>query len=465
MTTSSTRSRRFKKYVRPPGPVGIPLLGSSLDIRKDTLGFFDSARAFGDLYSFELMTPSGKLLGYAVSKPDHVRHVLKDNYKNYRKSGSYDRLSSALGDGLLTSDGELWRRQRRLAQPAFHRRRLALLADVISHTAADTLEERWAATAPGPVNMNAEMSRLTLAVVGRALFSTDLGGVSEDVGKAVEVFLAHVSRRIKAPVVLPESFPTPGNRLYQKALSTLDSVVYGVISERRSSGEDAGDLLSMLIAATDEETGRGMTDRQLRDEVMTMIVAGHETTATALTWAWYLLSRNVAVRDKLFAEVDRHLDGRSPNYEDLDNLRYTNMVFRETLRLYPPAWMIARRLLEDDEIGGYRIPAGARVAISPYITHRNPAIWEDPLTFNPERFSPEKPAAALSKEFSWYPFGGGPRQCIGKNFALMEGVLLLATISQKYRLDLVPGTQVEPEASVTLRPRVPIPMSLHPRSS
>lgn len=445
------------------GPKGLPVLGSSLELQRDTLGFFDRGRSYGNLYSFELLTSGGKLLGYAISRPEHVRHVLKDNYKNYRKSGSYDRLASALGEGLLTSEGGLWHRQRRLAQPAFHKRRLASLADTISSTAGEVLERRWADEVPKPVNAAAEMSALTLAVLGNALMSTDLSKVSEEVAWAVDVFFSHASRRIKAPLVVPERWPTPDNVRYKSALRKLDAVVYSLIEESKRTCGDGDDLLSLLVGSTDEETGEGMSDRQLRDEVMTMLIAGHETTATALTWCWYLLSCNVEVRGKLFQEVDEVLGGRPPGFEDLQKLRYTEMVFKESLRLYPPAWMIARRAIEDDEIGGYAIPAGARIAVSPYITHRDPAIWDNPEGFDPERFDPEHPADALSREFSWFPFGGGPRQCIGRNFALMEGTLLLATVAQRYRLDLAPGVRVEPEASVTLRPRHDVPMTVYGR--
>ena len=418
---------------------------------------------YGDFYSFELLTQGGKMLCYAVSRPEHVRHVLKDNYSNYRKSGSYDRLASALGGGLLTSEGEHWRKQRRLVQPAFHKRRLGYLADTISSTAAEMLRRRWAEEAPKPVNVASEMSALTLSVLGRTLMSTDLGWASDEVAWAVDVFFSHASRRIKSPIVIPESWPTPDNVRYRLALRRLDDIVYSLIEESRRKGGEGDDLLSLLVGATDEDTGEGMSNRQLRDEVMTMLIAGHETTATALTWCWYLLSCNAESRNKLFREVDEALDGRLPGFEDLQSLRYTEMVFKESLRLYPPAWMIARRAIEDDEIDGYTIPAGARIALSPYITHQDPAIWENPEGFNPERFDPERPAEALSKEFSWFPFGGGPRQCIGRNFALMEGTLLLATIAQSYRLDLAPGARVEPETSVTLRPRTEVPMMVHGR--
>lgn len=399
-----------------------------------------------------------KLGVYVVSTPEHVRHVLKGNYKNYRKSGAYQRLGSVLGRGLLTNEGDHWRSQRRLAQPAFHTRRLSLLADVMSEAAQQEVSDRLLPTADDEaVDMAAEMSRLTLTIVGRSLLSTDLWTGSNEIGQAVRYFLEYSSRRLKAAAVVPENIPTPRNRKFRRAQEVLDQWVYRIISERRESGEDAGDLLSMLMSARDENTGEGMSNKQVRDEVMTMLIAGHETTAAALGWCWYLLSKHPVVRQKLLSELDTVLDGRSPEFQDLPKLSYTQAVFKETLRLYPPVWLIARRTVEDDEIGGYEIPADSRIVISPYLTHRDQHLWPNPEGFDPERFVGDEVAF---EEFVYFPFAGGPRQCIGRDFALMEGTLILAAIAQRCILNLTPGARIFPEASVTLRPSPQVPMSV-----
>lgn len=446
----------------PPGPRGLPLLGSSLSVQRDTLGFFDAARTYGDIYRFKLLSPVGILTVHVLSRPEYVRHVLRDHQANYRKSGAYDRLSAVIGNGLLTSEGDFWRRQRRLAQPAFHRSRLALLGKTMTAATEEMLAQRWeaAARAGTPLDVAEEMTRLTLTIVGRTMLSTDLADRSSEVGQAVRYLLEYTDRRIKAVAVLPESVPTPRNRRFRRSLKILDDLVYTLIDERRGQGEDRGDLLSMLAAARDEETGEAMSERQLRDELMTILIAGHETTAAALSWAWYLLSKHPEVARTMTAELDSVLGGRPPTFDDLPSLPYTGMVFKETLRLYPPGWMIARIAREYDEIGGYAIPKGSRVAVSPYVVHRNPALWENPEGFDPERFAPGR--ATGRPDYAYFPFGGGPRKCIGGNFATMEATLVLATVAQRYLPELVPGFRVRPEAAISLRPKEGLPMILRP---
>lgn len=436
------------------GPNGLPVVGSSLAIQRDTLGFFDGTRRHGGICTFKMLTPQGKLDVYSLSAPDYVEHVLRTNHKNYRKSGAYDRLGSIMGEGLLTSEGDFWLRQRRLAQPAFHRPRLQLLASAISGATESMLNERWASLSEGhSLDVADEMSRLTLAVVGRTLLSTDLDNLSPEVGWAVGEVLDYANRRIKAVVAVPEEAPTPRNRRFKKAMSILDALVYDIIREQRRKGEDSGDLISMLVAARDEETGEGMSDAQLRDEVMTAIIAGHETTAAALSWAWALLSGAPEVRRRLEEEADNVLGESSADFEDYQSLHYAQAVFKETLRMYPPAWLIARRAKADDRIGGHYVPADSRVIMCPYLTHRHPGLWPNPEGFDPERFLPENSAGLPDHEFAYYPFGGGPRLCMGRNLALMEGPIILATIARRFRIDLPPGARVEPEAKVTLRPK------------
>jgi cytochrome P450 len=387
---------------------------------------------------------------HLLPHPDHVQRVLQARHTNYKKDMMYERMRPLVGDGLLTSDGDFWRRQRRLAQPAFHKQRLTGFARTMSDATADLLDE-WAplARSGAPFDAAAAMMKVTLRIVGRALCSVDLGGEAEAVGRALTVALEVTNERFQQLFML-ECLPTAQNRRFKRAVTTLDGVVNEIIEARRESGEDAGDLLSMLMAARDEETGEAMDDRQLRDEVMTMLLAGHETTANLLAWTWYLLSKNPAVARRLEEEVDRVLAGRVPTVEDLPRLDYARMVVDEVLRLYPPAWLISREAIEEDEIGGFHIPKGSIVMLSPYVTHRHPAFWENPEGFDPERHTAERVKAR--HRYAFFPFAGGPRQCIGNAFALMEAQIILAMVIQRYRLHLVPGHEVAPDPSVTLRP-------------
>jgi cytochrome P450 len=367
-----------------------------------------------------------------------------------------------LGNGLFTSDGDFWRRQRRLAQPAFHRRRVAAFGDLMTDATLAMLE-RWRPSMAQrqPLDVATEFMHLTLEVATRALFSTSVERDVDAIGHAITTLLNEVTFRFTFPFYPPLKVPTPRNRRFLAARATLDDVIYGIIAERRRRPGEHDDLLALLMEARDEETGEGMSDKQLRDEVITLFVAGHETTANALTWASYLLSTHVAVARKLYAEVDEGLQGRIPTAADLPNLPYTRMVVDETLRLYPPAWITNRRAIQADTICGYRIPADAIVSISPYVTHRDPTLWDNPESFDPERFAPE--CAAVRPHYAYFPFGGGPRQCIGKGFALMEATLVLALLAQHYELHLVPGRRVETVAMATLRPRYGMWMTAHPR--
>jgi cytochrome P450 len=295
------------------------------------------------------------------------------------------------------------------------------------------------------------MMRLTLKIVSVALFSTDISADADRLGQAVRETFEHVSYRMNHAFSLPESVPTRRNRRFKQSLRLLDEMVFGLINRRRRTGEDKGDLLAMLLAARDEDTGEGMSNQQLRDEVMTLILAGHETTGAALSWTWYLLSQNPEARSKLQAELDNELNGRTPAFEDLDRLAYNRMVFAESMRLYPPAWGLPREAIGDDTLGGHHIPARSLVNLSQWVTHRHPDFWEKPEQFDPERFTPERSEGR--PRFAYFPFGAGARQCIGNNFALMEAQLALATLAQRFTLDLVPGHPVEPDPTFTLRAR------------
>lgn len=400
---------------------------------------------------------------YLVNHPNGVKHVLQENYKNYDKDTlDYHILRSLLGKGLLTDDGSSWLQQRRLMQPAFHRQRVMAFGTLMT-SATCTLLERWEnhLREGQALDVAPEMMRLTLSIIGEALFSLDLSTESTTVGPAFTTANRLLTEHMYSPWI-PFSVPTPRNRRYHQARQELSNVVYSIIRMRRQDNEDKEDLLSMLLHVRDEETGQGMSDRQLHDEVLTLMLAGHETTATALCWTFYLLSQHPGVEQRLHQELHDTLGGRVPTVTDLPNLPYTQWVIAEAMRLYPPGWSVLRHALADDEIEGYRIPAGSTMVISQYTTHRHPTFWEHPDTFDPERFSSERSAGR--PHYAYFPFGGGPRLCIGNTFALTEAQLILTTIAQHYTLRLVSGTRAEPEPLITLRPRHGLSMTLHPRT-
>jgi cytochrome P450 len=452
--------RHIAQHRLPPGPRGEPLLGNLRDMARDSLGFLmKSALTYGDVVRFRFLSEEMILINH----PDHIKHVLQDNNHNYDKDTfDYRLLKIAVGNGLLTSDGDTWLRQRRLIQPAFHRQRLVALGTLMTDSTQALLDQWQAESDRGqPVDIAHEMMRLTLRIVGRALFSIDISSEADEFGQAFTVVNKYLTDRFYNLLPLPLSFPTPNNRRAQTALHTLNRVVQEIIDERRAGGDGKDDLLSMLLQARDAETGQGMNDRQVRDEVMTILLAGHETTANALSWTWYLLSKHPTVAHRHLAELDRVLGGRPPTVEDLTDLPYNRMVIEEAMRLYPPAWAISRKAIADDQIEGYTIPANSIVFMSAYTMHRHPAFWENPEGFDPERFTPER--SAERPQFAYFPFGGGPRLCIGSNFAMQEAQLLLATIARQYRLELVPGHNVVPEPLITLRPRGGLPMWIRPR--
>jgi len=445
--------------MRPPGPRGLPVLGSLLDIRRDPTGvFLRAALRYGDVAYFTV----GPRQGYLITNPADVRHVLQDNARNYQKSPLYQKLRLHLGNGLLTSEGEFWLRQRRIAQPAFHRQRVAGLADVMTTAAReaattwDTLAEHGRA-----VDVDEEMMRLTRTVVVRALLGSDLGPYTDRIDQAWTILNEFIGEEFWS-LGLTGWLPTPRRRRFQAARRLLREAVDYVIAERRRTPTDCPDLLSMLLAARDDDTGEGMTDEQLRVEVTTFLLAGQETTSLALTWIWYLLSQHSASLARLEEELDTVLAGRRPEYTDLVNLPYTRMVIDEALRLYPPAWGFSRQALGDDELGGYPLPRGWIAFVIPFVMHRLPSLWEEPEAFDPERFSPER--SADRPKFAYVPFGAGPRQCIGNQFALMEAQLIVATLAQRFRLRLVPGHRVEPWPLITLRPRYGMPMFIDKRT-
>ncbi len=430
----------------PPLLPGRPLVGSAFELTRDRLAFTRRVAELGDLGRFRMFN----LELYHASVPEAVQHIMQDNARNYIKGPLFDAMRSLVGNGLFLSDGEFWLRQRRLMQPAFHQRRLAALVDGMALEAQVSID-RWAqAAATGQVlNMAQETTALAMRVVTRALFSTSLAGSEKRLAEAITTIIHEISFRFDMPFYPPLRFPTPRNLRARAAVRTIDEEVFALIHSR-SGGEVKDDLLAMLMEARDEEDGKGMTDRQLRDEVLIMFAAGHETTANAMAWAFSELPRHPEMLAKLRRELDAVLGGRTPTAEDLPHLVYTRQVVEEVLRLYPPVFITSRQAVKEDVICGYRIPAGALISVSPFAMHRNARYWEDPLVFDPERFTPERSTGR--PRFAYFPFGGGPRQCIGKDFALFEATIVLAMAAQRFEWQPVPGEEVRPEPSITLRP-------------
>ena len=440
----------------PPSPPGKPFVGHLFDFRRDPPKLLSElARAHGDIVHFKL----GPQDIYLLNHPDYIRDVLVTHNRNFVKSRGLEMAKKFLGESLLTSEGEFHRRQRRLAQPAFHRQRINAYAEVMIDHASRT-RERW--RDGETVDMWQEMMRLALAIVGKTLFDADVESEAPEIGKALTDVMQLFERVTNPFGALLDKLPLPANIRWLKAKARLDATIYRLINERRRSGEDRGDLLSMLLLAQDEEGDGGtMTDEQLRNEAMTLFVAGHETTANALTWTWYLISQHPEVEKRLHKEIDSVLAGAPPTPADFARLPYIEMVFAESMRMYPPAWTLGRRVLSDYPIGAYVVPAGAIVLMSPWVMHHDPRFFPEPFKFDPERWTPE--AKESRPKFSYFPFGGGPRVCIGEQFAWMEGVLLIATLAQRWRMSLAPGQRVEPKALVTLRPKYGMRMVVEPR--
>ncbi len=453
---------------RAPGPRGLPWFGSVFEAWRDPLSLFlESRDRHGDVVRFRF----GPFQYYLVNDPNVVKHVLVDNPKAYTKSRNYLGLKVVLGEGLLTSEGDHWRRQRKLAQPAFHRDKLAAFARQMSTATRDMLT-RW--NSEGSAKsfcVHSEMMRVTFRIVGLTLFSADVDGEARDVGEALNVAMHWANDHAEAMIRIPPYIPTPANLRFRRAKKTLDDVVFRLIAERRANaaktGEFGDDLLGMLMAATEEPDANapgaargGMDDQQLRDEIITMILAGHETTANLLSWTVYLLSKHPDVERRVREEARRVLGDRDPALEDVKSLEYTRMVLDEALRLYPPAWVFERQAVTADTLGGYQIEPGSIIGLSPYVLHRHPDHWENPEGFDPERFRPERSAAR--PRYAYLPFGGGPRTCVGNHFAMMEAQIILAMIVREQRLELVPSHPVVVDPCITLRPKHGIRVTRRP---
>lgn len=439
-----------------PGPKPRLPWTNLLSLRRDSLGFLDELhRGYGDLVHFRM----GPAHFHLVAHPDLLREVLVVQASKVHKGRAQQRSKILLGEGLLTSEGDLHLRQRRMMQPAFHHKKVATYAELMVR---DSLKMRDAWREGAELDLSHEMMALTLGIVAETLFGSQVEGEADEIGEALTTCIGMFNTLTNPFAEVLLKLPLPKSLRFQAALARLNQTIYRVIRERREKGTDEGDLLSMLLNAQDDEGDKGgMTDQQVRDEAMTLFLAGHETTANALVWTWWLLSQHPDVEAAFHAELDTVLQGRAPAFEDVPKLPYTAMVFAEAMRLRPPVWGFGRQAMEDFELGGYRIKQGSLLILSQWVTHRDPRWWPDPERFDPLRHTPE--AKAQRNKFTYFPFSHGARNCIGEPFAWMEGVLLLATLAQKWKLRLKPGHPVVLDPLFTLRPKFGLRMVVEGR--
>jgi cytochrome P450 len=455
---ATTAPSAIKAPLRPPpGPKGHFLLGNLAAVSRDWLGFYSRcAKEYGDIVKLRYLHVPICLLIH----PRDIEYVLVGNPGNFTKSADYRALARVLGNGLLTNEGKSWQHQRGLIQPAFHRENISSYAPVMTRATSHLLGS-W--TSGESRNVHQDLMAATLQIVAQCLFGAEVIGVAERVGKAMQVvtdrFIADASQTLLLPFDLPD-FLAPARR---HAISDLNKIIKDIIRERRTANQPRGDLLDTLLQVRDSE-GRPMSDVQLRDEVMTLFLAGHETTAIALSWTCFLLAKNPSVEAKLVEELSAVLGDREPTANDVPLLRFTEMILKESMRLYPAVWGIGRRALKDCEMGGYRVAAGTNIFIFQSLTQRDPRFFPNPDTFDPERWREDPIRSGKIPRFAYFPFGGGPRVCVGASFAMMEATLLLAMIQQKFHLDLVPSHPVEALASITLRPKHGIRVTVHRRA-
>ena len=444
----------------PPGPPGMPVLGNFLDFRRlGSLHFYINLwHNYGDLASASV----GPVRFVMAVKPEHIQHVLVKNPQLYVKGMSHDKLRTAIGNGILTLEGERWYRQRKLMQPTYTPKNIKGFAGLMTE-ASQQMMERWQEqfqTTGGLMDLNQEMTRMTIKVISDAMFGVDLQENFREAAKALLTLLEYTSATSNSIIDIPLFIPTPLNRRLIKSKRLMREFLFDVIHRRRTEGLQ-DDLLSMLMSSRDEQTGENMTDEQLHDEALITFFAGHETTASLLTWTWFLLSKNPEVEAKLEAELSQVLQGRTPTLDDLPNLPYTKMILDETLRLHSPVPMLARDAVSDDEFGGYHINKGTMVVLMPYATHRHPDYWEKPLEFYPEHFT--EAAIAKRPRYAYLPFGSGQRICIGLHFAHMEAALILADVAQRYRMRLAEPNDGAVQFVGVARPAKPIRMKAIPR--
>ena len=427
------------------GPQGLPILGHAVQLARDPLGFFTEChREYGDIVALRL----GAWPILLISDPDLIEPILVKNHRDFVKNSVFWRqVTAVFGKGLLTSEGDFWHRQRRLAAPAFAGQRLARYGEVmVRHT--QQLLSGWEAGQER--DLHTDMMSLTLRIAAETLFGSEVKEDIEEIDHALNALTDEIATRLARPIVIPDAVPLPGHIRYRRGLRKIEHVIARITGERRSRNQDTGDLLSMLMLARDEH-GQPMSDQQLRDEAVTILLAGHETTALALSWTWHLLIGHPDLEERLAAEVRDVLSERPATVEDLPKLRFTEQVVLESMRLYPPAWAVGREALHDCQIGGYAVPAGTTVYMSPWVVHRSPRFFDMPEEFRPERWQGD--FAKQLPRFAYFPFGGGPRVCIGNRFAMMEAVLILATMVQHFRIERAKGCPVKPLPSITLRPK------------
>ena len=439
----------------PPGPYGHPLMGNLNELRLRVLDFFCSLQQqYGDITTIRF---SIRKVSY-LQHPDLIQHVLQENNRNYTKSLRYEQLKYLLGNGLLTSEGEFWLRQRRMIQPAFHKQRLQLWCDDMVLCTQSTLDH-WERKFTGQkVNIASEMMALTLQIVGKTLLSADVKSDAKNMADALSFLLRAVNVRTRTPILLPLWIPTAHHLKIKKSVKVINNILDKVFKDRRRNPVERYDLLSMLMESTYEDNGEHMDNRQLRDEVMTIFVAGHETTANALSWTLYLLARHPEELKKCRDEAEQVLHGEAPTFSKLRELKYLLMVIDESMRIYPPAWMIGRKTIKNDVIGNYKIAPGHNVLISPYALHRDKRYWPEPEKFRPLRFTAEE--VKKRPKFAYLPYGGGPRVCIGNNFATMEIQIVLTMIIQRFHFEMIDDKEVLPDALITLRPKDGVWMKL-----
>jgi len=429
----------------PPGPRGLPVLGNTLQFGRHTFDFLRRCREYGDVVYFEVL---GQPF-YQLNDPADIHHVLVDNNENYTK-GSFltKQFGEFLGKGLLLNEGDDWRRQRHLVQPAFDPERISIYAEMMT-SYTERLLDSWEAGTPRDIHT--DMTQLTLEVAASTLLDIDIRAESSELRTAFHDITEEFRKRTARPVSLPQWIPTPRNRRYQHALEQINDIVYEIIARRRT--EPGNGVVSMLLAASDE-SDETVDNKQIRDEIVTLLFAGHETTAVALTFTWYLLATHPRQEERLVTELDDVLDGESPTMSAVPDLEYTRKVLKESLRLYPPVFGILREPVQDDQISGYQIPAGATVAMNQIAVHHDPRYFDDPKAFTPARWSDDFEESL--PQFAYFPFGGGPRRCIGERFAMLEATLIVATVAQQYHLELVSDRDLTLKPSVTTRPEKPI---------
>ncbi|MFC4586698.1 cytochrome P450 [Sphaerisporangium corydalis] len=439
----------------PPGPP--PWAAPSLfkKLATDRIALMSLAATYGDAARLSI----GPKTLYFFNHPDHAKHVLADNSGNYHKGVGLVQARRAIGDGLLTSEGALWRKQRKMIQPVFQNKRISQQAGVIAKEAANLVDRLRSHAGGEPVDVVQEMTSLSLGVLGRTLLDADLGAFS-NIGHSFEAVQDQAMFELVTLSKVPLWAPLPKQIRFRRARKELQRIVDHLVADRMSrTGEDGDNVMSRLIGSTQAEADPRVGRQRMRDELVTLLLAGHETTASTLSWTFYLIDQHPEVRERLHAEAAEVLGDRLPVYEDLHRLKYTAMVVEEVMRLYPPVWMLPREAQKDDEVGGYHVPAGSDVLISPYTLHRHPAFWDAPDRFDPERFDPAKPSTR--PRYAYIPFGAGPRFCVGNHLGMMEATFVIAMVARDLRLAKLPGHKVVAEPMLSLRVRGGLPMTVH----